>query len=310
MKGTQCSSSSALNQASTNRYCDRRATRHQPGKTKTETRQGEATTSAIHKNYHSSGSRDRTIGKAQGRPHIGIDGRGKKGIQACTQSKEAEEDKTEVEAESAAEATKKKTKSKKTKRTKEREEKQDEVQRRPYLLEMLDRIKNGPKPKFRTKTEDSEQPLNNDATLLSEPTHQHHSDESTEPHTNSTRSSTSEATHHCIAYRGDGDRYIKEITNLIALLCAAAHATSRVVVVVLANSRRRTPPLGTAIIAATVAVLLLVPEPVLLPLVIVMGCSSLPCPSRHLKGLPLFPQYFWTRRRCSCSVVHGKLCEP
>jgi ubiquitin len=113
--------------------------------------------------------------------------------------KEAEEEKTEAEAESAAEATKKKNKNKKTKRTKEREEKQDEVQRRPYLLEMLDRIKNGRMPKFRTETEDSEQPLNNDATLLSEPTHQHHSDESTEPHMNSTRSSTSETTHHCIA---------------------------------------------------------------------------------------------------------------
>jgi ubiquitin len=113
--------------------------------------------------------------------------------------KEAEDEKTEAEAETAAEATKKKNKNKKTKRTKEREEKQDEVQRRPYLLEMLDRIKNGRMPKFRTKTEDSEQPLNNDATLLSEPTHQHHSDESTEPHTNSTRSSTSETTHHCIA---------------------------------------------------------------------------------------------------------------
>jgi hypothetical protein len=67
------------------------------------------------------------------------------------------------------------------------------------LLEMLDRIKNGRKPKFRTETGDSEQPLNNDATLLSEPTHQHQSDESTEPRTNSTRSSTSETTHHCIA---------------------------------------------------------------------------------------------------------------
>jgi hypothetical protein len=115
------------------------------------------------------------------------------------QEKAAEKDKTEAEAESAAEATKKKTKNKKTKRTMECEEKQDEVQCRPYLLKMLDQIRNGRQPKFRTETGESEKPLNNDAATLSELTHQYQSDESAEQQMNSTHSSTSETTHHCIA---------------------------------------------------------------------------------------------------------------
>jgi hypothetical protein len=111
--------------------------------------------------------------------------------------KEAEQDKAEAEAE--AKTDKAKTKPRKSKKTKEREEKQEEVQCRPYLLEMLDRIKNGRKPKLRTETEDGELPKNNEAEVPSEPTHQYTSEEPTDLQMNSTRSSTSETTHHCIA---------------------------------------------------------------------------------------------------------------
>jgi hypothetical protein len=111
--------------------------------------------------------------------------------------KEAEQDKAEAEEETKAD--KAKTKPKKSKKTKEREEKQEEVQRRPYLLEMLDRIKNCRKPKLRTETEDGEMPKNNEAEVPSEPTHQYTSEESTDLQLNSTRSSTSETTHRCIA---------------------------------------------------------------------------------------------------------------
>jgi hypothetical protein len=45
---------------------------------------------------------------------------------------------------------------------------------------MLDRIKNGRKPKLRTKTEDGEMPKNNEAEVPSEPTHQYTSEESTD----------------------------------------------------------------------------------------------------------------------------------
>jgi pyruvate/2-oxoglutarate dehydrogenase complex dihydrolipoamide acyltransferase (E2) component len=111
--------------------------------------------------------------------------------------KEAEQDKAEAEEE--AKADKAKTKPKKSKKTKEREEKQEEVQRRPYLLEMLDRIKNGRKPKLRSGTEDGKMPKNNEAEVPSEPTHQYTSKESIDLQMNSTRRSTSETTHHCIA---------------------------------------------------------------------------------------------------------------
>jgi hypothetical protein len=67
------------------------------------------------------------------------------------------------------------------------------------LLEMLDRIKNGRKPKLRMGTEDEEAATNNTAEATSKLTQQDTSEESREQHTNSTHISTSKTTHHCIA---------------------------------------------------------------------------------------------------------------
>jgi hypothetical protein len=64
---------------------------------------------------------------------------------------------------------------------------------------VLDQIKNGRKPKLRTKMEDSKLPTNNKADVPSEPTHQYTSEESTDIQMNSMHSSTSKTTHHFIA---------------------------------------------------------------------------------------------------------------